>query len=183
MVVKLKKKHKKYYFENLNVATNSKPFWDYCKPCFSNKHAKDDSNIILTEKDETSVLPKNKKIYDALNSYFDSVTDSLDLFSWSTQTDNENTDALQNTAQKMKFSIKVFFSKCDQIRRKLHSLCSENILKRFHYHPSLIKIKQLVNNQAKFSFQPVSVHIVKEVIERLPSNKATAGEIPIKILK
>ena len=83
----------------------------------------------------------------------------------------------------MKFSIKVFFSKCDQIRRKLHSLCSENILKRFHYHPSLIKIKQLVNNQAKFSFQPVSVHIVKEVIERLPSNKTTAGEIPFKILK
>ena len=106
---------------------------------------------MLIEKDE--ILLKNKKIADVLNSYFDSVTDSLDLFSWSTQTDNENTDALQN------------------------------ILKRFHNHSSLIKIKQLVNNQAKFSFQPVSVHTVKEVIERLPSNKATAGEIPIKILK
>ena len=68
-------------------------------------------------------------------------------------TDNENTDALQN------------------------------ILQRFHNHPSLIKIKELVNNQAKFSFQPVSVHTVKEVIERLPSNKATAGEIRIKIFK
>ena len=44
-------------------------------------------------------------------------------------------------------------------------------------------MKQLVNNQAKFSFQPVSVYAVKEVIEGLPSNKATAGEIPIKILK
>ena len=35
-----------------------------------------------------------------------------------------------NTAQKMKFSIKDFSSKCDQIRRKLwknHFLCSENI--------------------------------------------------------
>ena len=49
---------------------------------------------------------------------------------------------------------------------------SKNILKRFHNHPSLIKIKQLVNNQTKFSFQPVSVHAVKEVIE-----------IPIKISK
>ena len=56
-------------------------------------------------------------------------------------------------------------------------------MKRFNNHPSLIKIKQLVNNQAKFSFQPVSVYTVKEVIEGLPSNKATAGEIPIKILK
>ena len=96
---------------------------------------------------------KNKKITDALNSYFASVTDLLDLFPWSTQTDNENTDALQN------------------------------ILKRFHNHPSLIKVKQLVNNQAKFSFQPVSVHTLKENIDGLPSNKATTGEIPIKILK
>ena len=42
---------------------------------------------------------------------------------------------------------------------------------------------QLVNNQARFYFQPVSVHTVKEVIEGLPSNKTSAGEIPIKILK
>ena len=48
---------------------------------------------------------------------------------------------------------------------------------------SLIKIKQLVNNQGKFSCQPVSFYTVKEVIEGLPSNKVTAGEIPIKILK
>ena len=48
---------------------------------------------------------------------------------------------------------------------------------------SLIKIQQLVNNQAKFSFQLVSVHTVKKVIEGLLSNKATAGEIFIKILK
>ena len=68
---------------------------------------------------------------DVVNVYFDPVTDLLDLFSWSTQTDNKNTDALQN------------------------------ILKRFHNHPSLIKINQLVNNQAKFSFQPVSVYTVK----------------------
>ena len=145
------KKHKKEYFENLNVATNSKPFWDKCKSYFSNKHAKGDCNIKLIEKDE--ILPKIKKIADVLYSYFDSVTVSLDLFSWSTQIDNENIDAVQN------------------------------ILKRFHNPPSLIKRKQLVNNQAKFSFQPVSVHTVKEVIEGLPSNKATAGEIPFKILK
>ena len=106
---------------------------------------------MLIEKDQ--FLLKNRKIADVLNSNFGSVTDSLDLLSWSTRTDNENTDALQN------------------------------ILKRFHNHPSLIKIKQLVNNQAKFSFQLVSVHTVNEVMEGLPSNQATTGEIPIKILK
>ena len=151
MVVKLNKKRKKEYFENVNVATNSKPFWDKCKPYFSYKHAKGDPNIILIEKDE--IFLKNKEIADASNSYFDSGTDLLDSFSWSTQIENENTDAIQD------------------------------ILKRFHNHPSLIKMKQFVNNQAKFFFQPVGVHTVKEVIEGLPSNKATAGEIPIKILK
>ena len=106
---------------------------------------------MLIEADK--ILVKNKKIADVLNSYFDSVTDSFDLFCWSTQTDNKNTNALQN------------------------------ILKRFHNHQGLIKIRELVNNQAKFSFQPVSVHTVTEVIEGLPLNKATAGGIPIKDLK
>ena len=151
LVVKLNKKLKKEHFENLNVATNSKPFRVKCKPCFSNKHAKSDSDIMLIEKDET--LLKNKKIADVLNSYFNSVTDPLDLCSWSTETDNENTEALQN------------------------------ILKRFQNHPSLIKIKKLVHDQAKFSYQPVGIHTVKEVIEGLPSNKATVGEIPTEILK
>ena len=105
-------KHKKEYFENLDVGTNSKPFWDKCKPYFSNKHGKGHCNILVIEKDE--ILLKNKKIADALNSYFDSVTDSLDLISWSTQTDKKNNDALLN------------------------------ILKRFHNDPSLMKIKQLI---------------------------------------
>ena len=103
--------------------------------------------MLIAKKDET--LLKNKKIANIFNSYFD----SLDLFSWSTQIDNGNTDTLQNS------------------------------FKKFHNHLSLIKIKQLVNNQEKFFFQSVHVHAVKEVTEGLPSNKATAGEIPIKILK
>ena len=50
LVVKLNKKCKKEYFENLNVATNSRPFCDKCKPYFANKHAKGDWNIMLIEK-------------------------------------------------------------------------------------------------------------------------------------
>ena len=43
--------------------------------------------------------------------------------------------------------------------------------------------KQLVYNQTKFSFQPISIHTVIEVMEGLPSNKATAGDIPVTTLK
>ena len=57
------------------------------------------------------------------------------------------------------------------------------MLKKFHNYPSLTRIKQVVNNQTKFFFQPVSVHTVKEVVGRLPSNKATRGKISFKILK
>ena len=50
-------------------------------------------------------------IYDKSNSHFDALTNQIEATS---------------TAQKMKFSIKDFFSKCDQIRRKMriwsHSL-------------------------------------------------------------
>ena len=43
-------------------------------------------------------------------------------------------------------------------------------------------LKQRVNNsQVKFSFQPVSIHTAKEIMEGSSWNKA--GEIPIKILK
>ena len=94
MVVKLNKEHEKECFENLNVANNSKPFGHKGKPYFSNKHAKGDSNIMLIEKDE--IFRKNKKIADVFNSNSHSVTDLFDLFPWSTQIDNKNTDALQN---------------------------------------------------------------------------------------
>ena len=59
MLVKFNK-YKKEYFENLNVVTNSKRFWDKCKWC--------DSNKTLIEKDK--LLLKNK-IADVLNYYFD----------------------------------------------------------------------------------------------------------------
>ena len=61
-----------------------------------------DSNIMFVEKDE--ILLKNKKT-NVFNSYFDSVTDSLDLFSWATQTDNKNTPKhFERVSQSPKFN-------------------------------------------------------------------------------
>ena len=116
-------KHKKEYFENLIIATQ-------------NLFGISVSLIFQISMQRVEILLKNKKIAAVLND-FDSVTDSLDLFPWSTQINNENTDPFQN------------------------------ILKRFHIHQSSFKITQLA----------------KEAVEGLPSNNATAGVIPIKILK
>ena len=78
LVVKLNKNCKKEFFDNLETKNNSKSFWDKCKPYFSNKHSKGDSDILLIEKDE--LLLKNKKVADVFNSYFQSITDPLGLF-------------------------------------------------------------------------------------------------------
>ena len=90
LVVKLNKNCQKEFFDNLETKNNSKSFWNKCKPHFSNKHSKGISDIMLIEKDE--LLLKNKKVElmysvhifrtDVFSSYFQSITDSLDLFEW-----------------------------------------------------------------------------------------------------
>ena len=80
MVVKLNKNCKKEFFDNLEIKINSKSFWDKCKPYFSNKHSKDDSDILLIEKDK--LLLKNKKVADVFNSYFQWIIDCFDFNSF-----------------------------------------------------------------------------------------------------
>ena len=52
LVVKLIRDLKLRYFGNIQISKNSEPFWNECKPCFSNKHAHGDSKIILTKKEK-----------------------------------------------------------------------------------------------------------------------------------
>ena len=68
LVVKLNKNCKNEF---------SKMFWDKCKPYFSNKHSKGDSSILLIEKDQ--LLLKDKAA-DVFTLYFQSITDSLDIY-------------------------------------------------------------------------------------------------------
>ena len=52
LVVKLNRDSKLRYFDNIEISKNSKPFWNECKPYFSNKHDHGDSKIILIEKEK-----------------------------------------------------------------------------------------------------------------------------------
>ena len=151
LVVKLNKNCKKEFFDNLETKNNSKSFWDKCKPYFSNKHSKSDSDILLIEKGE--LLLNNKKVADVFNSYFQSITDPLDLFKW----------PLGST---------------DQIYDSI-----DRIIDSFWFHPSIKNIKRNYKITSKFSFKPVSEEFVKDIVNNLSSNKAAGGEIPLKILK
>ena len=92
------------------------------------------------------------KIAKTFNSYFKSVTDSLELFNWQLQSNVS----------------------CDKV---------QNIIKRFSSHPSIIKIKQKFKLNKKLSFQCVCETTVRKVVKSFPSDKATAGEIPVNTLK
>ena len=80
LVTNLNKQAKLQYFEKLSVDCNSKPFWKACKPYFSNKNSNIQDNIMLLEKDK--LLLKQKDVASNFNKHFESITDSLNLFSW-----------------------------------------------------------------------------------------------------
>ena len=123
---------KKEFFDNFEIENNSKSFWDKCKRYFSNKHSKGDSDILLIEKDE--LLLKYKKVADIFNSYFQSITDSLDLFEWLL----ESTDQVYDSV--------------------------DRIIDRFRLHPSIKNIKRNYKITKKFSFKPVLEEFVNENI-------------------
>ena len=93
------------------------------------------------------------KIAKTFNSYFKSVTDSLELFDWPFQLNISHDNILLN------------------------------IIKSFSNHPTIIKIKHKFQLNKKFSFQCVSKATVRKVVKSLPSDKAAAGKIPVNELK
>ena len=77
-VAGLNKQAKFKYFNNLDCKKDAKPFWDKCKPYFSNKHSRGDTNIMLKEKGE--ILLKNDVIANTFSKFFDSIVKSINLF-------------------------------------------------------------------------------------------------------
>ena len=79
IVVNLNKEAKLQYFKNYDSA-NTKPFWENCKPYFSNKHSKADTDIMLSENGD--LILKNYKIADTFNDYFGSIIENKNLYHW-----------------------------------------------------------------------------------------------------
>ena len=80
LVVKMKKRCKKELFDNLETKINSKPFWSTCKPYFSNKQAKGDTNVSLIENNK--ILLDIRKVGNVFNNYIQLITNNIDLFEW-----------------------------------------------------------------------------------------------------
>ena len=58
-----------------------------------------------------------------------------------------------------------------------------NMINKYKSHPSIKKIKSNYTIKQKFSFKPVTVKDIENVIKNIPTNKVTGGEIPLNVLK
>ena len=84
-------KKQRYYVVNLNEEAKLEYFSEYesnynklfrlnCKPYFTNKHSKADTDIILRENGE--LILKNKEILNTFNDHFGCIVDNLGLDHW-----------------------------------------------------------------------------------------------------
>ena len=104
-------KCRSFSYSKLNRGHNRDPY-------FSNKYDTGDSKILLIQNEE--IINESAEVANLFNSYFESVTESLNLFSWATESYNQEKDSVKR------------------------------IVQRFYHHPSIIKIKQNIKILKKF---------------------------------
>ena len=63
------------------ASNDNKSFWVNCKPYFTNKNRKADTNIMLSE-NRKLILKKNKEIANTFNDHFGFIVDNLGLDYW-----------------------------------------------------------------------------------------------------
>ena len=76
IVVNLNKEAKLQYFSNYDSTTKS--FWENCKPYFSNKQSKADTDILQSENGD--LILKKDKIANTFNGYFGSIVEIVSQY-------------------------------------------------------------------------------------------------------
>ena len=151
----LLKRVKKDYYNNLDTNTfkDNKQFWKCIRPFFSDKQKEFQKELILIEKD--IVTTNEKEVSEKFNNYFVDIVENLD--------------------------IEPFI-----VENEIEIHCSDpidDIVKKYSKHPSIIKIKEYVTIEEKFSFSPTTSDEFRNHIETLDPKKATVqNDIPTKVL-
>ena len=96
LVIKINKECKRDYLDKLNIKTTTKQFSKTCKPYLSNKHSHGAKNTLI---EIDRIVSENNKIAKTFNTYFESVTDSLNLFEWIGEPFNSNDKIEQISAK------------------------------------------------------------------------------------
>ena len=155
---KMTKRVKREYFSNLNITsvTDNKMFWKTVKPFFSEKNTTR-PKITIVEKDK--VVTNNCEIAGIMNEYFVNITKNLNIPNIVLESTPGNLNSLN----------------VDHI---------DEIILSYNKHPSIQKIKEMVNSTVSFRFDKTNeTHISNEILA-LNSGKASGPDnIPSKVLK
>ena len=146
--VKLTKKVKREYFQNLNIGSiiDSKKFWKTVKPHFSNKD-KQHAKIILVEKDE--IISDNNKVAEIMNDYFVNT--------------KKNIDTPENVIESIPdINLQII----DPI---------DKIIYLYREHPSIMKIKEHIQHSNIFSFEMITQTLMENNITDLNVKKEKGG--------
>ena len=146
---------KKYYNDlDLKILDDNKKFWQKVKPLFSDKQVILQQNIVIVEGDK--IISGNMEVAEKLNNFFVKAVENLNIEQFAPTIDCDN-EIMNNDIEK--------------------------IIKRFDTHPSILKIKEHVKIDKKFSFSNTTPIGILDEIKRLDPNKASpSNDIPIKIL-
>ena len=161
LCVNLLKKVKRSYFENLRPSDicDNKKFWKTVKPLFSEKPISTE-NITLIE--NNVIVTEDEKVANIFNSCFSNAVKNLNI----------------------EYNEHCSFDK--------YFLCKETenedfilrAIDKFERHPSILKIKEMMDKNSNFSFKPTDFKSVIKEFANLDESKATPIEsIPAKILK
>ena len=101
-----------------------------------------------------TLLVNNAETDKTVNNHFSETAEKSNTFKWSSNEKYENINDEKLTSK----------------------------FKKIENHPSIMKIKSKYTLQETFSVKPVTVKD-ENVIENIPNNKVSGGEIPLNILK
>ena len=153
--VNLLKSEKKKYYNNLdlNVFTDNKKFWQNIKPLFSDKAKVFNKEIILVE--DNNITSNDKEVAEKMNIFFLQTIETLDIepYEYEIEQENQSDDKIIN------------------------------IINKYKNHPSILKIKEYVVIEEKFSFLEVTENEFYNEINKLDPKKGTVeNDLPAKML-
>ena len=156
LVTKLLYREKKSYYHNLDnkVLLDNKKFWKQIKSSFSDK-------VICGQKitlvNNNNIISVDQEQAEAFKLFFEEAVSKLGI--------QENTFLLNNEVS----------NPSDEIG---------NIISKFKYHPSILKIQEKVIVEEPFQFKQVNQDIVYNELKSMDPKKATTfGNIPCKSLR
>ena len=80
LVTSLVKKEKRKFFNNFELQTDKKKFWEACKPYLSKKFSPGEDRIFL--KNNGLLITDEQRIADQFNLFFTNITSTLNIKSW-----------------------------------------------------------------------------------------------------